>query len=256
MPHTPSQLDSEHANPLAQSPPRSAEGGTAEFVRGCRLGIPIFLGYAPVGAAFGVLARSVGFTVWEAGLCSATALAGAGQFIALSILQSGAGAVSALIATTVVNLRYVLFATTLSAEIPRTRLPLLSWLGFTLTDETFAVNIADIRDRRASSISMAGVGFVSWLGWLLGTLVGALAAGSIGDPARFGVGFAMPAMFAALFVALAEDRRHVVVGVVAGMIALALPLMATLGLQISRSWFVVIAAVGAATLASVVIRDS
>ena len=50
--------------------------------------------------------------------------------------------------------------------------------------------------------SMAGVGAISWTGWVLGTLLGAVGAQWIGDPSRFGVGFAMPAMFTALFVAL------------------------------------------------------
>lgn len=228
----------------------------AEFSRGCRLGIPILLGYAPVGAAFGVLACSVGFSVWQATLCSATALAGAGQFIALSLLASGATALSTLLATTVVNLRYVLFATTLASEMPRTRLSLLGWLGFTLTDETFAVNIADIRHKAATPYSMAGVGFVSWVGWVAGTLVGAAAAGSIGDPNRYGVAFAMPAMFAALFVALADDRRHVVVGLASGAIALALPAASFIGVNVPGSWYVVIASMTAATVASAVIRDA
>jgi len=258
MPQTPSDF--------AASTPRSGLGVAldpqhersrlAEFTRGCRLGLPILLGYAPVGAAFGVLARATGFSTWQAVLCSATALAGAGQFIALSLLGSGATAVSTLIATTVVNLRYVLFATTLSSEMPKTRLPLLTWLGFTLTDETFAVNIADIRQKAASPHSMAGVGFVSWIGWVGGTLAGAAAAASIGDPGRFGVAFAMPAMFAALFVALAEDRRHIVVGLGSGAFALAIPGLSLLGLNIPTSWHVVIASMAAATVASVVIRDA
>ena len=70
-----------------------ALGGSrwSRFTRGLRLGFPIFLGYVPVGLAFGILAHTVGFTVLQAVLCSATALAGAGQLIALSFLASGAG---------------------------------------------------------------------------------------------------------------------------------------------------------------------
>ncbi len=233
-----------------------AASRTAQVLRGCKLGLPIFLGYAPVGAAFGVLALSLGFTPWQATVCSATAIAGAGQFIALSLLGSGANVVSTLIATSVVNLRYVLFSTTLAPQLPKARLPLLTWLGFTLTDETFAVNIADMRQRTATPLSMAGVGLIAWAGWVSGTIVGALAAGSIGDPSRFGVDFAMPAMFSALFVALAEDRRHVVVGIVAAALALAIPLLGRVGLPISSNWIVVIASIAAATIATVVVKDA
>lgn len=217
--------------------------------------MPIFLGYLPVGAAFGVLARQLGFTVLEAVVCSATALAGAGQFIALSLMTAGSTAAAAIIATTVVNLRYVLFATTLSPYLRGVSLRPQSLLAFTLTDETFAVNIADRRRGLSTVASMVGVGVVAWCGWVLGTLAGAVGAGWVGDPDRFGLGFAMPAMFAALFVALAEDRRHVITGLLAGAIALALPLAADAGLRLDPSWFVVIASITGATVASVVFRE-
>ena len=103
---------------------------------------------------------------------------------------------------------------------------------------------------------MAGVGVVAWTGWVLGTALGAVAGSLIGDPSRWGVEFAMPAMFTALFIALAEDRRHVITGVFAGVIALALPLLAGLGIDIPDSWFIVIASVGAASLAAVMFREN
>jgi len=218
--------------------------------------MPIFLGYVPVGAAFGVLARTVGFTALEACLCSGTALAGAGQFIALSLVGSGADAATTVIATSVVNMRYLLFGTTLSPHLHRVSLAGQSWLAFTLTDETFAVNVADRRDGLSTPASMAGVGAVAWTGWVVGTAIGALGAQWIGDPTRWGVDFAMPAMFAALFVALAEDARHVVVGLIAGGIALTLPLLDHVGLTVSPSWFVVIASMAAATIAAVVTHEA
>ncbi len=225
------------------------------FWRGAKLGLPIFLGYVPVGMAFGILARTIGFTVFQAVACSATALAGAGQFIALSVLGSGASVVAVLAATTVVNLRYVLFAATLSPYLHGIRLPMQSALGFTLTDETFAVNVADSRQGLSTPASMLGVGVTAWTGWVLGTLVGAVGASWIGDPMRFGVGFAMPAMFTALFVALAEDWRHVVTGLVAAVIVLALPLLSAVGLGLSPSWYLIIASMAAATIGSAVWRD-
>jgi len=227
----------------------------ARFRRGLALGFPVFLGYMPVGMAFGILARTMGFSVFAAVVCSATALAGAGQFIALSFLAAGAGPAGVLIATTVVNLRYVLFASTLSTYLRDTPTATHAALAFSLTDETFAVNVADHRQGLATPASMAGVGAVAWTGWVLGTLIGAVGAGWIGDPSRFGVGFAMAAMFTALFLALAEDWRHVVIGVVAGAIVLGLPLLGAVGLRLEPSWYLVIAAMLAASIGAVVWRE-
>jgi len=228
---------------------------TARFNRGLKLGLPIFLGYMPVGMAFGVLARTVGFSVGEAVLCSATAIAGAGQFIALSLLSTGATAVTTLVATAVVNLRYLLFSTTISPYLHDVNRPTQAWLAFTLTDETFAVNIADRREGLSTAASMAGVGAVAWAGWVLGTGIGAAGAGFIGDPSRWGVEFAMPAMFAALFVALAEDWRHVIVGALAGAIVLLLP-VASHVVPIPEGWFVVVAALTASVIAAVVQHET
>ena len=228
---------------------------SARFWRGVGLGFPIFLGYMPVGMAFGVLARTLGFSVLAAAVCSATALAGAGQFIALSVMSSGAGVFSVLAATTVVNMRYVLFGTTLSPHLHGLPAPTQAGLAFSLTDETFAVNIADRRAGLSTPASMLGVGAVAWTGWVLGTIIGAVGAGWIGDPSRFGVGFAMPAMFTALFIALAENRRHVVIGVFAGVLALGLPALSAVGVNLSSSWFIIVASMGAATVGAAVWRE-
>ena len=227
---------------------------TARFRRGIGLGLPIFLGYMPVGMAFGVLASTLGFSVLQAVACSATALAGAGQFIALSFLSAGAGAASVLLATTVVNMRYVLFASTMSTYVRDASTPMHAMLAFSLTDETFAVNVADHRQGLATPASMLGVGAVAWTGWVLGTFLGAVGASWIGDPSRFGVAFAMPAMFTALFIALAEDRRHVAVGVAAGVFVLALPALSALGVHLDSSWYLVIASMAAATVGAVIWR--
>lgn len=234
----------------------AVEHGTrlGRFGRGLKLGLPIFLGYMPVGMAFGILAVTIGFTVWQTVLCSATAIAGAGQFIALSVMSSGATALTTLAATAVVNMRYLLFSTTISPSLHSVKRPTQAWLAFTLTDETFAVNIADRREGRSTPASMAGVGAIAWAGWVLGTAIGAAGAEKIGDPSRWGVEFAMPAMFAALFVALAEDRTHVAIGVFAGGVVLLMPLLASV-VPIPTGWFVVAASLVASAVAAVVFRD-
>ena len=255
MPETP--LTTSTPCPTEDHRAQAALHGSAvsRFRRGVGLGFPIFLGYLPVGMAFGILARTIGFSIFAATACSMTALAGAGQFIALSVMSSGVGVFSVLAATTVVNLRYVLFGTTLSPYLHDLSLPTQAGLAFSLTDETFAINIADHRSGLSTPASMLGVGAVAWVGWVLGTIVGAWGAGWIGDPMRFGVGFAMPAMFAALFIALAENRRHVVIGAIAGALALALPALAAVGINLASSWFIIIASMSAATIGAVVWRE-
>lgn len=196
--------------------------------------------------AFGILAEGMGFTPLQAVVCSATALAGAGQFIALSLMKAGATALTVLVATGVVNLRYVLFGAALSPHLSRVRPLGQAALAYSVTDETFAVNIDDHRRGSADSWSMLGVGAIAWIGWVGGTTVGVLAAGLVGDPTRFGVQFAMPAMFTALLVAQAESRRHVIIALLAAALTLAFMLL------LPGRWYVVAAPVVAAAIAAVV----
>jgi 4-azaleucine resistance transporter AzlC len=227
----------------------------ARFWRGVGLGTPIFLGYMPVGMAFGVLATTLGFSVLQSVTCSATALAGAGQFIALSLMRAGEAAIAVVAATTVINLRYVLFSATISPYLRGMLARNQAFLAFTLTDETFAVNISDRRQGLATGASMAGVGAIAWVGWVLGTLIGSVAAGWIGDPAAWGLDYAMPAMFTALFIALAENKRQVIVGLGAAAIMLVLPLLDVVGIDIPAAWHIVIAAMVAATAGAVFFDD-
>jgi len=226
----------------------------AQFRAGLKSGLPIFLGYVPVGLAFGILACQHGFYWWEALLASAGAIAGSGQFVALStLLASGGHAAAALIASSVVNLRYLLFSATVAPHVRKVKPPLLVWLGFSLTDESFAINMAEIAEKKSTPIRMAGVGFISWIGWMVGTLLGALGASFVKNADRFGVNFAMPAMYAALFVALAQNLRQVLCGIGSAAIVIGLYVLSKTGvLVIPTYWFIVIAALLAATIATII----
>jgi 4-azaleucine resistance transporter AzlC len=223
-------------------------GRIPSFARGLRLGIPVLLGYIPVGAAFGVVAVTTGFSVIQVVACSALVLAGAGQFISVQLLGSGVGPIGTVIATGIVNLRYVLFSATISPHLHETPRRMQLPLAFTLTDETFGINITDLREGRADDWSMLGVGVISWVGWVAGSALGAVATSLVADPDRFGVGFAMPAMFTALLVAQIVDRKHAAIAALAAVLALALTPVLPAG------WPAITGALGAATVAAVVWR--
>ena len=227
-----------------------------QFFAGMRTGSPIFLGYLPIGIAFGMIAVNHGFTPFQAILASTVILSGSGQFVALSTMVLSGSVVASVIASTVVNLRYALLSVTLSAHLRGLKMRTLAWLGFTITDETFAVNSAEIRKLRANPSSMMGVGTISWLGWITGTAVGAIGSSYMGDLSAFGIYFAMPAMYAGLFIALANNRKQIYCGIGAGLLVIALYGLNLLGLQLAIYWYAVITSIAAATIAVIVFPDS
>jgi 4-azaleucine resistance transporter AzlC len=211
-----------------------------------RLGLPIFLGYLPVGMAFGVVANAAGFSVLQAVVCSALALAGAGQFIGVSLVEAAAGLPAILLTNAVINLRYLLFGATIAPHLRDAPLWRQALLAHTLTDETFAVNIVDLRAGTGTPDSMTGVGVVSWAAWVGATLIGAMAGSAIGDPSAWGIDYAMPAMFTALLVGQIEERAHLYTA------ALAVVMTLFLAWLLPGSWFLIAASVLAATVGVVV----
>jgi 4-azaleucine resistance transporter AzlC len=220
----------------------SAPSRSSRFRRGVKLGMPVFLGYVPIGAAFGVIATTAGFSLWQAFACSAFVFAGSGQFVAAKLLRDGAGIATVLIATGVLNLRHILFGATVAPYLHETPRRLQLPMAFTLTDEVFAVNITDLQAGTADDYSMIGAGITAWSGWLLGSSIGAAAATLIGDPTKWGVEFAMPAMFTALLVAQITSRRRAIAAGVAAVASLGLSLV------LPGAW----PAIGAAMLAATV----
>ena len=82
----------------------------APVVQGLMAAWPICLGYIPIGLAFGVLAQKAGLSVLEIGSMSIFVFAGSSQFIAVSMLSTGAGAASIIVTTFMVNLRHLLMS--------------------------------------------------------------------------------------------------------------------------------------------------
>jgi 4-azaleucine resistance transporter AzlC len=225
-----------------------ASSRSSRFRRGVKLAMPVFLGYVPIGAAFGVIATTAGFSVWQALGCSAFVFAGAGQFVAAKLLRDGAGIAAVLIATGVLNLRHILFGATVARYLHETPRRLQVPIAFTLTDEVFAVNITDLQAGTGDDYSMIGAGVTAWTGWVLGSSIGAAAATLIGDPTKWGVEFAMPAMFTALLVAQVTSRRRAVAAGVAAVACLGFSLV------LPGAWPAIGAAMLAATVMAVMDR--
>ncbi len=91
--------------------------GGAWFAKGLRDGIPICMGYFAVSFTLGIAAREVGMTWFQAFLMSLGMVASAGEFAALTLIASGAGAVEMIATTIIVNLRYLLMSTALSQKL-------------------------------------------------------------------------------------------------------------------------------------------
>ncbi|TDC78072.1 AzlC family ABC transporter permease [Streptomyces hainanensis] len=183
---------------------------------GCAVGLS--------GFAFGVTAASNGLSVPQACVLSLLVFTGASQFALVSALAGGGGPVPAAAGALFLGLRNALYGLRLSTLLgpPRWLRPLAAqWV----IDETSAVALAQ-PDRRLARIGFAVTGASLYLCWNLTTLLGALGAEALGDPATWGLDAAGPAVFLALLAPMLRSPIERAVAIGAVLLALgALPLL-------------------------------
>lgn len=194
-----------------------------QFLYGCRDSIPMIVGILPFGLIYGALASLAGLSLGQALGMSLLVYAGSAQFIAISLLTLGSGAVVILLTTLVVNLRHVLYSAALQPYVGRLpqrwRVP----LAFGLTDETFAVVQRRYLSRGMTEHGQwyhAGVALALYLSWVSSSLMGALFGQSVPNLAGWGLDFAMLATFIGIVVPALRSQPQIAAALVAGAVAL------------------------------------
>lgn len=191
------------------------------FFRGVQAGLPIALGYFPIAIAFGALAGQALLTWWEAALMSLLVFAGASQFVGVSMLLSGAGAVQIVATTFFLNLRHLIMSLAVNHQMRDFPTAWKNFLSFFITDETFALlTLGDrVQAEKRTPAYMAGLMLTAYLGWVAGSAAGGLGAefipaqvttamtvglyglfiGLLIPPAKKSTGFALIAVVSMLF---------------------------------------------------------
>lgn len=102
------------------------------------LTLPILMGYVSLGAAFGILAASNGFSLFETVLSSLVVYAGAAQFILVALVTAGVGFLEVFITLFILNFRHFFYTLSLLKDLRKMNF-LKHYIMFSLTDETFAL---------------------------------------------------------------------------------------------------------------------
>lgn len=159
----------------------------AGYAKGLRDGLPIALGYVSVAFAFGIQATAAGLSPLQAVLISLLNVTSAGQLAGLQLMVGGASMAEMALTQLTINLRYALMSLSLSQKLDRTMtLPHRLLISFCNTDEVFVV--ASRQEGRLGRVYLYGLTNGPFAGWVLGTLLGALAGGILpgGADKRFG----------------------------------------------------------------------
>lgn len=181
------------------------------------------------GLSFGVLAKAAGMGSLAPIFMSMTTFAGSAQFAAASVLATGGGALAAIGAAALLNARYAPISLTVAPSLGGSVLSRLLQSQL-IVDESWAVS--QVGGGRVDRRTLVGAGALLWVGWVGGTAVGVFGAAFIGDPERYGLDAAFPALFLALLVSQLTSRRALAAALLGAAIALALVPVSSPGVPI------------------------
>lgn len=174
------------------------------FIKGLRSGLPIGLGYFSVAIGFGLLCMRGGLSIGQAVLISMTNLTSAGQLAGVGVMFSAGSLFEMMTTQLVINMRYALMSVAMSQKIDEDiRLPHRFWIASFITDEIFAVSMA--QTEALTKPFLCGLCILPYIGWAAGSLVGAVAGAALPDVLRNGMGILIYCMFLAILIPPAKE---------------------------------------------------
>jgi len=162
---------------------------------GLRVGVGLGLAVFPVAVSFGALATTLGWPPLATIVCSAVVFSAGGQLALLTTLTGGSGLFLALGVATLINLRFLPMGVAVAGSMQRT-----AWkraLGAqTILDGSWAA--AYQGGGRYDRLTMFGASAVQWPVWILGTVVGVVAAPAPELVESLGLDLVFPGFFLVL----------------------------------------------------------
>jgi predicted branched-subunit amino acid permease len=221
-----------------------------DFINGFKKGMPIALGYIPVAFTFGLMAVKGGIPIWLTIFISLSNLTSAGQFAGTGLIISGASYLEIGVTTFVINIRYMLMSLALSQKIKKPMNILRRCLiAFGITDESFT--LAATEDKEISFQFMIGLITSPFLGWGLGTTIGALSCSVLSESVQSSMGIALYAMFIALIVPATKKSKAALVVVITAIIINCFLTWLPIINAISPGWRVIISTIVGSTIGAI-----
>lgn len=171
------------------------------------ISLPLIIGYFPVAMAFGLLAKNTAISLKDTSLFSILVFAGASQFMALDLIGAGVSNINIIIATFLLNLRHLMMSAALSLDMKEIPKKFLPFIAFGITDESFSV-ISFNKDKISLPFILL-VNGLSYLSWVLGTLVGYGIGEVLPRSLQASMGVGLYAMFSALLTPELTRSREV-----------------------------------------------
>ena len=178
------------------------------YRQGLKEGIPVGLAYFSVSFGFGITAVTLGFRALQAILISMTNLTSAGQVAGVTVLAAGGTLLELILTQIVINSRYALMGITLTQKLsPECTTPHRLLMSLGITDEIFALAVS--KPEPIGPAYFYGLMTTPYIGWTLGTALGAFAGQLLPESIRAALGILIYAMFLSIMLPVAKKRLGV-----------------------------------------------
>lgn len=180
------------------------------YLTGVREIVPLAVGIAIYGLAFGLLATQAGFSPFDIAGMGVAVFAGSSQIVFTQQWLAGAGALAALAAAVALNLRILLITASIPDVFEGRPFWQVALAAHLAADENWAMLLARRAAGRVAGYRyLVGAGLVQIVVWPCATTLGALLSEAIPDPKRFGMDFAFTAAFIAIALTLFRGRADI-----------------------------------------------
>ena len=192
------------------------------FISGVKDIFPLVVAAMPFGLVFGAMGQAQGLADWVILSISIFVFAGASQFIAITMLATGAALPVIVLTVFIVNLRHMLYSVSL---IPIVQGLTQKWrwpMAFALTDETFAVvynkmSLSGAGAHQNLPIYYLGSAVFMYLNWILCTWIGILLGSQLPSLTSFGLDIAMVVTFIGIVVPNLKLPSHWICAITAAV---------------------------------------
>jgi len=196
------------------------------------------------GVAFGAASIAAHFSVLQTCLFSLLTFTGASQFAAVGVVAAGGAGLSAVAAATLLSTRNALYGMQMSPLLKVRGLKKIAAAHVTI-DESTGVALAQTprgTDAMRTGFWLTGIGV--FIFWNVFTLLGALGAKALGDPASFGLDAAVPAAYLGLlwprlqtnFLRIVATASMIFALLVTSWLPAGLPIIMSVLVAISFGW--------------------
>jgi branched chain amino acid efflux pump len=225
----------------------------SEFKRGVAACTPVLIGIVPFALVLGAQATQKGLSLAEVPLMTGLNFAGGSEFAVIELWTSPPHIMVIVAITFLVNSRHLLMGAALAPflrHLPKRKMfPAL----FIMCDESWALGLADAKQRAASGVRPAfslhyyvGAALAFYLTWVVFTTLGAALGPVLGNVEAYGFDMAFPAVLRGMWRDFRSARSWLISLAVAALIYLLVP----------SAWYVAAGALSGVVAAFVLAGDA